>query len=177
MGFFALLSLLPSFRTVLCPACSVNVRNKKDLFFCMINHSSALSFTFQKRRRRGRKWVIFRKGLELILFCLHFQLLQKNKSSLESQASSYTTQNQLLNEKQKEIFFNILFYCLLIIISPIVTFFASKVFIFDYIFEPVGSNIAAAVSAVVAIHIALGMFLYRAYFSDEQPSKPIQKQD
>ncbi|XP_055325143.1 vacuolar ATPase assembly integral membrane protein VMA21 homolog [Sitodiplosis mosellana] len=95
---------------------------------------------------------------------------KRNKTSLESQNSTPSAA-----DKQRDIFFSILFYCLLIIISPIVTFFASKHFIFDSIFEPVPSNIWAAVSAVVTLHVALGLFLYRAYFSEED--KPVRKQD
>lgn len=93
---------------------------------------------------------------------------QRNKTSIE-------TQNNQNNDQQRDIFFVILSYCLLIIISPIATFFGSKYFIFDSIFEPIPSNIWAAISAVVALHVALGLFLYRAYFSEE--TKPIRKQD
>lgn len=108
---------------------------------------------------------------QLITLCIlnlsHFNL-QRNKSNLEAQ-------NSQQNDASRDVFFVILFYCLLIIVSPIVTFFGSKYFIFDSLFEPVPSNIWAAVSAIVALHAALGLFLYRAYFGAE--TKPIRKLD
>lgn len=63
---------------------------------------------------------------------------------------------------ESNTFLVVLFYCLLIIFSPIVAFFVSKVFIFDDWATPVKSNIYSAISAVVTLHVALGMYLYRA---------------
>ncbi|XP_031631084.1 vacuolar ATPase assembly integral membrane protein VMA21 homolog [Contarinia nasturtii] len=97
---------------------------------------------------------------------------KRNKTSLESQHNNAEN----LAKKQQEVFFVILFYCLLIIISPIATFFGSKYFIYDSLFDPIPSNIWAAVSAVVALHIALGLYLYRAYFGAEE-TKSLRKQE
>ena len=59
------------------------------------------------------------------------------------------------------------FYCALIIIAPVLTFFASKQLIFDPFLNlsSVASNIYSAIGAVIALHIALGLYIYRAYFS------------
>lgn len=62
-----------------------------------------------------------------------------------------------------------LFYCLLIIFLPIVTFFSLKYMLFDSVLQAtsVQSNIYSAVAAVVALHFALGLYLYRAYSNAE----------
>lgn len=62
-------------------------------------------------------------------------------------------------------FGTVFFYCALIIIFPILAFFTSKTFLFDgyWHMEAVKSNIFSAVTAVIALHIALGMYIYRAY--------------
>lgn len=68
----------------------------------------------------------------------------------------------------------VLFYCLLIICMPIITFFLTKYYLFDSILSlsAVQSNIYAAISAVIALHVALGLYLYRAYFeADKGPQK------
>ncbi|XP_055694795.1 vacuolar ATPase assembly integral membrane protein VMA21 homolog [Lutzomyia longipalpis] len=67
------------------------------------------------------------------------------------------------------VFFTVLFYCLLIILLPIIGFFISKHFIFDGYFQlsQISSNIYSAVVAVIALHIALFCYIYRAYFETE----------
>uniref|UniRef100_A0A0K8TPH2 Vacuolar ATPase assembly integral membrane protein VMA21 homolog n=1 Tax=Tabanus bromius TaxID=304241 RepID=A0A0K8TPH2_TABBR len=67
----------------------------------------------------------------------------------------------------------VLFYCLLIIFMPIVTFFATKSFIFDGYLElnTISSNIFSAISAVISLHIALGLYIYRAYFEAKTSDK------
>lgn len=103
---------------------------------------------------------------QIIFVLIYF--LKRNKQSLEQPKSS--------DGSQSNVFVTVLMYCLLIIFSPIVTFFVSKTFIFDNYLESIPSNIWAAVLAVIALHVALGLFLYRAYFSDS-PSQSNQKQD
>lgn len=76
----------------------------------------------------------------------------------------------------------VFFYCILIILLPVSTFFASKYVLFDGYLQlsSVSSNIYSAVCAVIALHVALGLYIYRAYFdsgSSEPSSKPAQKQD
>uniref|UniRef100_A0A1L8DFB1 Vacuolar ATPase assembly integral membrane protein VMA21 homolog n=1 Tax=Nyssomyia neivai TaxID=330878 RepID=A0A1L8DFB1_9DIPT len=72
------------------------------------------------------------------------------------------------------VFFTVLFYCLLIIVLPILSFFSSKYFIFDgYLQLPqISSNIYSAIVAVIALHIALFCYIYRAYFETE--STPVR---
>uniref|UniRef100_A0A182K891 Vacuolar ATPase assembly integral membrane protein VMA21 homolog n=1 Tax=Anopheles christyi TaxID=43041 RepID=A0A182K891_9DIPT len=76
-------------------------------------------------------------------------------------------------------------YCILIIALPVLTFFTSKHWIFDQLFQlsSVTSNIYSAVSAVVALHGALFLFIYKAYFagsnetSDSRGDKIAHKED
>ncbi|ALC45113.1 CG5969, partial [Drosophila busckii] len=60
----------------------------------------------------------------------------------------------------------VLFYCSLIVFLPVGTFFVLKGFVLDRFFTmtEINVNIAAAVGAVAALHIALGIYIYRAYF-------------
>ena len=63
-----------------------------------------------------------------------------------------------------------LFYCLLIIFFPILTFFFTKVLIFDgYLkLETIQSNIYSAISAIITLHIALGVYISKAYFMPDE---------
>lgn len=81
-------------------------------------------------------------------------------------------------ETDLRIFGVVLYYSLFIIVSPVVAFFSTK-YVFDNVFvlTNVTSNISAAVCAVVMLHIALGMYIFRAYSRPtEVPEKPA-KQD
>lgn len=62
---------------------------------------------------------------------------------------------------------------------PIATFFLSKYYLFDTILSltVVQSNIYAAISAVIALHIALGLYLYRAYFEADSGPTAAYKED
>lgn len=96
-------------------------------------------------------------------------LLQRNKQ--------FSEQSKSARDTQTNIFVTVLSYCLLIIFSPIVTFFVTNLVLSQYI-DSVPSNIWAAVSAVVMLHLALGLFVYRAYFSDTTEPTPLaRKQD
>ncbi|XP_030382582.1 vacuolar ATPase assembly integral membrane protein VMA21 homolog [Scaptodrosophila lebanonensis] len=70
----------------------------------------------------------------------------------------------------------VLFYCSLIVFLPVATFFALKGFVLDKFFSmgELKVNIASAVGAVVALHLAFGLYIYRAYFTD---TKSQTKQD
>lgn len=98
------------------------------------------------------------------LFIITCILFQKNKSGLEQPERHQNRRNTYPSEQST--FTTVLLHCILIIASPIATFFGSKYFIFDNFFtlSIVQSNIWSAVLAVVALHLALGLFLYRAYF-------------
>lgn len=102
---------------------------------------------------------------------------------------SKSKQQQVSRNEQRNEYRNfrvVFFYCILIILLPVITFFGAKYIIFDHFLQlsTVSSNIYSAVGAVIALHIALGLYIYRAYF-DSGPSaqssgvllKPAQKQD
>ncbi|XP_026478312.1 vacuolar ATPase assembly integral membrane protein VMA21 homolog [Ctenocephalides felis] len=76
------------------------------------------------------------------------------------------------------IFRTVLFYCITIIVMPVTTFFITKSVLFDGILNTntVTSNVLSAVAAVIVLHFALGLFIYRAYFEVEK-KKPTSKQD
>uniref|UniRef100_A0A336LHA1 Vacuolar ATPase assembly integral membrane protein VMA21 homolog n=1 Tax=Culicoides sonorensis TaxID=179676 RepID=A0A336LHA1_CULSO len=81
------------------------------------------------------------------------------------------------NDKEDYINFKtVFFYCLLIILLPIAAFFLTKTYIFDGFLQldTVKSNIYSAVAAVLALHFALGLYIYRAY-SDNKVKKEIQQ--
>lgn len=89
------------------------------------------------------------------------------------------------NEQRTEYrnFRVVFFYCILIILLPVSTFFATKYVLFDGYLQlsSISSNIYSAVAAVIALHVALGLYIYRAYF-DSGPAEPpaskvAQKQD
>lgn len=99
-----------------------------------------------------------------------------SKSKNKQQVSKNEQRNEYRN------FRVVFFYCILIILLPVSTFFISKYVLFDGYLQlsTVTSNIYSAVCAVIALHLALGLYIYRAYFdsgSSEPPSKPAQKQD
>lgn len=58
------------------------------------------------------------------------------------------------------------------------TFFITKIVIFNTILNvnTVTSNVMSAVAAVLALHLALGLFIYRAYFEADK-KKHVTKQD
>lgn len=100
-------------------------------------------------------------------------------------------QQQLSKSEQRDEYrnFRVVFsYCILIILLPVGTFFGCKYLLFDSFLQlsEVNQNIYSAVAAVIALHVALGLYIYRAYFYSEsttisQPAggyhKASQKQD
>ncbi|KAG5899956.1 hypothetical protein JTB14_034529 [Gonioctena quinquepunctata] len=77
------------------------------------------------------------------------------------------------------VFRTILGYCLFIVISPITTFFVSKRILFEGILgtTPLTTNVWSAIFAVIMLHIAFGLYVYRAYFEADKVKKPEQKID
>ncbi|KAG7206375.1 hypothetical protein KM043_003741 [Ampulex compressa] len=67
-----------------------------------------------------------------------------------------------------QAFKTVLFHCIVIIALPVLSFFMSKLFIFDGLLglNNVPSNVYSAGVAVLVLHVALGAFIYRAYFDD-----------
>lgn len=68
-----------------------------------------------------------------------------------------------------QIFKTVLFHCVVIIALPVLSFFTSKIFIFDGLLglNNVPSNVYSAGVAIFVLHVALGAFIYRAYFDDQ----------
>jgi len=65
------------------------------------------------------------------------------------------------------VFTTVLFYSVLILLLPIGSFFSTKLLVFEWFLgqeSSVMSNITSAVVAVVVLHLALGLFIYKAYF-------------
>ncbi|XP_014276420.1 vacuolar ATPase assembly integral membrane protein VMA21 homolog [Halyomorpha halys] len=81
-----------------------------------------------------------------------------------------------MNQPDRELsdlrlFRTVFYYCIIIIALPVITFFGSKLLIFDSIgLSSVSSNVYSAVSSIAVLHIALGLYIYRAY-SETKPSK------
>jgi len=67
----------------------------------------------------------------------------------------------------------VLFYSVLILVLPIGSFFATKSLLFEWFLgqtATIGTNIVSAVVAVIVLHLALGLFIYKAYFDDGKKS-------
>ncbi|XP_030369731.1 uncharacterized protein LOC115620571 [Scaptodrosophila lebanonensis] len=60
----------------------------------------------------------------------------------------------------------LMFYCVLICIFPIFTFFILKFIVLENVFLVTGidADIISAIGAVVAVHAALAVYIYRAYY-------------
>lgn len=73
------------------------------------------------------------------------------------------------------VFSSVLKYCILILGGPILAFFVTKVALLSMLLgwdeNAISTNVASAVVAVIVLHMALGLFIFRAYFSDSETSK------
>ena len=92
------------------------------------------------------------------------------------------------------MFLTVLYYCILIIFLPVVSFFSSKYLLSNFDISSTSQNIYAAVVAVIALHLALAIYLVKgnkltliviltnfnyfilAYSSGDKP-KQVVKQD
>ena len=76
-----------------------------------------------------------------------------------------------------QAFKTVLYHSVIILALPVIAFFTSKVFLFDGIFglSNVPSNVYSAGVAVIVLHIALGAFIYRAYFDDRSKTSTIKR--
>lgn len=92
-----------------------------------------------------------------------------NKNKLNKQVKQ--SRNEAYNS-----FKVVLFYCLLIIFVPILSFFSTKVILeSNFQLTTVQTNIYSAIAAVVGLHIALALYIVKAYFSEEESDE--SKQD
>ena len=80
-----------------------------------------------------------------------------------------------------EVFGSVLYYCSLILFLPLLAFFATKSFLLEFLLgveqDSVSSNVTSAAVAVVVLHLALGLFIYKAYFQRPPPKTRIGKQE
>ena len=81
--------------------------------------------------------------------------------------------SQLIPGQQSDgaVFKTVLFYSVLILLLPIASFFVTKIVLFEWFLgqqATIGSNIVSAVVAVIILHLALGLFIYKAYFGGEK---------
>ncbi|TMW50498.1 hypothetical protein DOY81_004426 [Sarcophaga bullata] len=95
-------------------------------------------------------------------------MANKNKGNNNSETAKQNKQNRQMSDDAKDYssFKTVLFYCSLIVFLPVLTFFLLKGLVLDRFFEiaEMKSNIYSAVGAVLALHLALGLYIYRAYF-------------
>ncbi|CAH1159659.1 unnamed protein product [Phaedon cochleariae] len=80
------------------------------------------------------------------------------------------------------VFKTILGYSALILVSPILMFFVSKIILMEGIFNagPIASNVWSAIFAVIILHVAVGLYIYKAYFEADKVKhlvKPDEKED
>jgi len=75
-------------------------------------------------------------------------------------------------------FASVLTYCSLIMISPILAFFVTKVGVLSVVLgwdsEGKSTNVVSAVVAVIVLHLALGLYICKAYFGDQEERTKIR---
>lgn len=76
-----------------------------------------------------------------------------------------------------QAFKTVLYHSVVILALPVISFFTSKIFLFDGILglNNVPSSVYSAGVAVIVLHIALGVFIYRAYFDDRSKTPAIKR--
>ncbi|CAH1723180.1 unnamed protein product [Chironomus riparius] len=79
---------------------------------------------------------------------------KNNKSLLNEEGQSQ-------NRVDMGILVTVLGYCVLIIFLPIISFFGSKYVLEGFDLTSISKNIYAAIIAVINLHIALGVYLYK----------------
>ncbi|XP_072162585.1 vacuolar ATPase assembly integral membrane protein VMA21 homolog [Bemisia tabaci] len=69
------------------------------------------------------------------------------------------------------IFRTIFYYCFVIIVFPVLSFFSAKFIVFSGS-DSISSNVYSAALAVIVLHVTLGAFIYKAYSdTGTKPSK------
>jgi len=62
-------------------------------------------------------------------------------------------------------------YSILILVLPLFFFFTTRTLVFECMLgqrATVGTNIVSAVAAVIVLHLALGLFIYKEHFSSDE---------
>ena len=76
---------------------------------------------------------------------------------------------------ESDMFKSILGYCVLILGGPILAFAVTKVFVLGVVLgmdtETIRANVTSAVVAVIVLHLALGLFISKAYFGADVKKK------
>merc|ERR1712156_696910 len=74
-----------------------------------------------------------------------------------------------------------LFFTNVALLGPIVAFFGTKTLLLGPIFQwdssEVRTDVVSAVVAVIVLHIALGFYIVKAYFSETDPKHQLGKRD
>ncbi|XP_012234479.1 vacuolar ATPase assembly integral membrane protein VMA21 homolog [Linepithema humile] len=87
--------------------------------------------------------------------------------------------NAKVNSEATELqsFKTVLYHSVVILALPVIAFFTSKVFLFDGILglTNIRSNVYSAGIAVLVLHVALGAFIYRAYFDDRSRTPAVKR--
>ncbi|OAD58714.1 Vacuolar ATPase assembly integral membrane protein VMA21, partial [Eufriesea mexicana] len=83
----------------------------------------------------------------------------------------------LQDAQELQAFKTVLLHCMVILALPVISFFISKIFIFDGLlgFPDIASNVYASAVSILVLHIGLGSFIYRAYF-DNQARKQTKRE-
>lgn len=88
-------------------------------------------------------------------------------------------QEEIANDRAIWVVFRkMLFFTMLMTLAPIASFFVSKSYFFDVIFDNqiYNTNIYSAVVAVLVVHAVLFAFIYVAFRDDGKGKKDRQKQ-
>lgn len=93
-------------------------------------------------------------------------------SSLNSIDDRIGALRAAVNDEQPDfaVFQSVMIYSLLILGSPIITFFITQ-YLISGVWggdSDITSNVISAIAAVVALHLFLGVFIYKAYFKDNK---------
>jgi len=62
-------------------------------------------------------------------------------------------------------------YSILILVLPLFFFFTTRTLVFECMLgqrATVGTNIVSAVAAVIVLHLALGLFIYKEHFNKDE---------
>ncbi len=104
-------------------------------------------------------------------------------SSASSGFTAASVRDELSPTSSLETFSTVLGYCVLILVMPILSFFVSKSFVLERVLgmsdpdSAIWVNVVSAIVAVLVLHGALGIFIYKAYFEGAPAKAKIGKQE
>ncbi|EDW25071.1 GL23044 [Drosophila persimilis] len=110
--------------------------------------------------------------MHILIAVYMFRLIfQQEFSRMEQIETLSEWENILPQQAQKQhpvlVVLLLMFYCSLIIGFPVVTFFALKFVVLKNLFliGNMDADIISAIGAVIAVHLAVGLFIYRVYYT------------